>query len=140
MFLVFASLDPHDYGNPKDYEIEQEAQVRFWMSFIKACSLPEASGIGGMGKPVVVMVGSRADKIQLTQPFEDLAAKMHSEFKSMLNILPTAFPLDCRDDSSSGIKELKTELTRQKKLILQNCQQKSPKICEDIRFVSQQHN
>ena len=110
------------------------------MSFIKACSLPEASGISGMGKPVVVMVGSRADKIQLTQPFDDLATKMHSEFKSMLNILPTAFPLDCRDDSSSGIKELKTALTRQKKLILQNCQQKSPKICEDIRFVSQQHN
>ena len=76
MFLVIASLDPHDYGNPKDYEIEQEAQVRFWMSFVKACSLPEASGIGGMGKPVVVMVGSRADKIQLTQPFDDLATKV----------------------------------------------------------------
>jgi hypothetical protein len=110
VFLVFSSLDPHDYANPEDYENEQEAQVRFWMSFIKACSLPEAGGIGSAGKPVVVMVGSRADIIESTQPFEDLAAKMHSEFKNMLNILPNAFPLDCRDDSSSGIKELKTKL------------------------------
>jgi hypothetical protein len=128
VFIVVSSLDPNGYSNPKDYESEQEAQVRFWMSFIKACSVPENV------KPVVVMVGSRADEIKLTQPFHDLAAKMRSEFKSVLNILPNAFLLDCRDDVSSGIKQLKTELALQKKLILQNCQRKSPKICEDIRY------
>ena len=122
IFVVLSSLASRDAE-------EREARVRFWLSFIKSCTLPAVTQ-----KPTVVMVGSRADQVSSTQGYRQLAELLRSEFESVLRISPTAFTLDCRDDGSPTMGRLQLELVRLKKLILKdNAHRRSPEICEKIK-------
>lgn len=125
IFLVLSSLAARD-------EKEREAQVRFWLSFIKSCSLP--SELEATQKPTVVMIGSRADQVTTTDAYLKLASKLRSEYMSTLHISQRPFPLDCRDDSSAMMGRLQVELVRLKRNILEaNAHRVSPQICEQIR-------
>ena len=125
IFLVLSSLAARD-------EEEREAQVRFWLSFIKSCSLPSESA--NIDKPTVVMIGSRADQVTTTDQFLMLASKLRSEFHGTLHISRQPFPLDCRDDSSAMMGRLQMEVVRLKQNILKaNTHRVAPLICEQIR-------